>query len=197
MMKFGRSDFKRIRSSMLVALAMLFCGSLTVYYAINDRRQAQRTQANTARVLAEADAKLKQVSNEESEVKKKSLIFNQLQERGVIGDEQRLEWIELLKDIRDRRRLLDLEYEIAPQRQIEGSSDNDFSFYASAMKLQVKLLHEEDLERLLADLRSQAKALIMVRSCTVSRLPIVSDEHANLLAACEIDWITLRNSAKR
>lgn len=182
---------------MLVALAMLFCGSLTVYYAINDRRQAQRTQANTARVLAEADAKLKQVSNEESEVKKKSLIFNQLQERGVIGDEQRLEWIELLKDIRDRRRLLDLEYEIAPQRQIEGSSDNDFSFYASAMKLQVKLLHEEDLERLLADLRSQAKALIMVRSCTVSRLPIVSDEHANLLAACEIDWITLRNSAKR
>ncbi len=196
-MKFGRSDFKRIRSSMLVALAMLFCGSLTVYYAINDRRQAQRTQANTARVLAEADAKLKQVSNEESEVKKKSLIFNQLQERGVIGDEQRLEWIELLKDIRDRRRLLDLEYEIAPQRQIEGSSDNDFSFYASAMKLQVKLLHEEDLERLLADLRSQAKALIMVRSCTVSRLPIVSDEHANLLAACEIDWITLRNSAKR
>ncbi len=196
-MKFGRSDFKRIRSSMLVALAMLFCGSLTVYYAINDRRQAQRTQANTARVLAGADAKLKQVSNEESEVKKKSLIFNQLQERGVIGDEQRLEWIELLKDIRDRRRLLDLEYEIAPQRQIEGSSDNDFSFYASAMKLQVKLLHEEDLERLLADLRSQAKALIMVRSCTVSRLPIVSDEHANLLAACEIDWITLRNSAKR
>ncbi len=196
-MKFGRSDFKRIRSSMLLSLAMLFCGSLTVYYAINDRRQAQRTQANTARVLAEADAKLKQVSNEESEVKKKSLIFNQLQERGVIGDEQRLEWIELLKDIRDRRRLLDLEYEIAPQRQIEGSSDNDFSFYASAMKLQVKLLHEEDLERLLADLRSQAKALIMVRSCTVSRLPIVSDEHANLLAACEIDWITLRNSAKR
>ncbi len=196
-MKFGRSDFKRIRSSMLLALAMLFCGSLTVYYAINDRRQAQRTQANTARVLAGADAKLKQVSNEESEVKKKSLIFNQLQERGVIGDEQRLEWIELLKDIRDRRRLLDLEYEIAPQRQIEGSSDNDFSFYASAMKLQVKLLHEEDLEHLLADLRSQAKALIMVRSCTVSRLPIVSDEHANLLAACEIDWITLRNSAKR
>ncbi len=196
-MKFGRSDFKRIRSSMLLSLAMLFCGSLTVYYAINDRRQAQRTQANTARVLAGADAKLKQVSNEESEVKKKSLIFNQLQERGVIGDEQRLEWIELLKDIRDRRRLLDLEYEIAPQRQIEGSSDNDFSFYASAMKLQVKLLHEEDLEHLLADLRSQAKALIMVRSCTVSRLPIVSDEHANLLAACEIDWITLRNSAKR
>ena len=196
-MKFGRSDFKRIRSSMLLSLAMLFCGSLTVYYAINDRRQAQRTQANTARVLSGADAKLKQVSNEESEVKKKSLIFNQLQERGVIGDEQRLEWIELLKDIRDRRRLLDLEYEIAPQRQIEGSSDNDFSFYASAMKLQVKLLHEEDLERLLADLRSQAKALIMARSCTVSRLPIVSDEHANLLAACEIDWITLRNSAKR
>ena len=35
------------------------------------------------------------------------------------------------------------------------------------MKVQLKLLHEEDLTRLLADLREQASALILVRSCDV------------------------------
>lgn len=195
-MKFESNDFTKIRFSALVAATMILIGSLTVFYAIDTRRQAQRTQANNDKLLAEADARLKQVSNEESEVKQKIIIFNQLQERGVIGEEQRLEWIELLKDIRVRRRLLDLEYEIAPQRLFEANTANEYSFFASTMRLQVKLLHEEDLERLLSDLRSQAKALIMVKNCTVSRLPAVSDEHANLHAVCEIDWITLRNTKK-
>ncbi|HPP48229.1 MAG TPA: hypothetical protein PLF25_12110 [Accumulibacter sp.] len=195
-MKFESNDFTKIRYSALMAATMILIGSLTVHYAIDTRRQAQRTQANNDKLLAEADARLKQVSNEESEVKQKIMIFNQLQERGVVGEEQRLEWIELLKDIRVRRRLLDLEYEIAPQRLFEANTANEYSFFASTMRLQVKLLHEEDLERLLSDLRSQAKALIMVKNCTVSRLPAVSDEHANLLAVCEIDWITLRNTKK-
>lgn len=197
MMKFERNDFSKIRNSLLASVAMILCGGLLVHFATDSHRQAQLAQANNVRQLADADAKLKQVSNEESDVKHKSLIFKQLQERGVIGEEQRLEWIELLKDIREKRRLLDLEYEIAPQRLLEGHGANDFSFYASAMKLRIKLLHEGDLERLLNDLRSQAKALIMIRSCAVSRLPAMSDEHANLLADCEIDWVTLRDSAKK
>jgi hypothetical protein len=104
--------------------------------------------------------------------------------------------VELLKDIRDKRRLIDLQYEIAPQRLLDGKSAGEFAFSASAMKLRVKLLHEEDLSRLLADLRSQAKALIQVKSCNVERLPSTADERtsgrASLLADCEIDWLTVR-----
>ncbi|HOL65513.1 MAG TPA: hypothetical protein PLB97_09320, partial [Accumulibacter sp.] len=113
-MKFESNDFTKIRYSALMAATMILIGSLTVHYAIDTRRQAQRTQANNDKLLAEADARLKQVSNEESEVKQKIMIFNQLQERGVVGEEQRLEWIELLKDIRVRRRLLDLNTKLRP-----------------------------------------------------------------------------------
>jgi hypothetical protein len=105
--------------------------------------------------------------------------------------------VELLKEIRDKHRLIDLRYEIAPQRMLDGQLGNDFVFFASSMKLELKLLHEEDLTRLLDDLRRQAKALIRVNSCRIERLPATGEQRgggrANLLADCEIEWLTLRD----
>jgi len=122
-------------------------------------------------------------------------VFAKLQTRGVIGEEQRLEWVELLRDIRDKRRLLDLQYEIAAQRPLDAGPGNGFAFYASTMTMQLKLLHEEDLLRFLDDLRQQARALIQIKSCTVERLPRNNPRSgipAQLQAECRIDWITLR-----
>ena len=72
------------------------------------------------------------------------------------------------------------------------------------MKVQLKLLHEEDLARLLADLREQANALTLVRSCDVQRLPGGASEtqakggvQATLEAECLIDWVTLREVAAK
>ena len=143
----------------------------------------------------EFDGKLKQVRNEEDEIKQKSAVFKALQTRGMIGEEQRLEWVELIKDIRDTRRLIDLQYEIAPQRRLDADAAKGFAFYSSTMRLQLKLLHEEDLTRLIDDLRERARALIQVKSCAVSRLSQGAGDGspiAQLLADCRIDWITLR-----
>jgi hypothetical protein len=69
------------------------------------------------------------------------------------------------------------------------------------MKVQLKLLHEEDLTRLLSDLGRQAKALILVKGCNVERFPASSDERgsagANLRADCEIDWLTLHEAGRK
>ncbi len=65
------------------------------------------------------------------------------------------------------------------------------------MKLQLNLLHEEDLIRLLDDLRRQARALIQVKRCDVSRIPRSGPENTlqgYLQAECLIDWVTLRES---
>lgn len=199
-MKLRPADFRKIRNSTVAAVLMAVVGATSLYFTSDAKKNAQLAQKNSARQRAELDTKLKQVRDEESEIKEKSIIFGKLRERGVIGDEQRLEWVELLKSIRDKHQLLELEYEISPQHPLEGASTNDFAYYASTMKLQLKLLHEEDLLRLLGDLRNQAKALIAVKSCNVSRLAPTPEEratsHANLAATCEIDWITLRDLSK-
>lgn len=200
-MKFARADFRKLQPSTFVAVLMFAVGAAAVYVSYNAGQTAEKARQVVSAQRQEADLKLQQVRDEESEVKQKSIVFKQLQERGIIGEEQRLEWVELLKDIRDQRRLIDLSYDISPQRLLDGGPVGDFAFHASSMKLELKLLHEEDLTRLLRDLQQQAKALIRVNSCKVERLPPTADERAdsraNLLADCEIDWLTLRDAGRK
>lgn len=198
-MKFGKTDFRKIQVSLLAAVLMSAAGAAAVLVSLERTKTAQTAKTAASKDRNEFDGKLKQVRNEESEIKEKSALFSNLQARGVIGEEQRLDWVELLKDIRDKRRLFELQYEISPQRALDANSNGAFTFYASAMKLQLKLLHEEDLTRLLDDLRNQAKALIQVKSCNVTRLPRNSGERSSnppqLQADCQIDWITVREAA--
>lgn len=200
-MKFARADFKKIRTSLVVAALAIAVGSVTVLFSLKQMQGAQLAEKAAAAEHSEFESKLRQVRNEENEIKQKSALFSNLQARGVIGEEQRLDWVELLKDIRDKRRLLNMEFEISPQRTLDNNPGNNFVFYSSTMKLQLKLLHEEDLTRLLDDLRSQAKALIQVKSCNVSRLPRSSGEQgsnlAQLQADCQIDWITAREAKSK
>lgn len=200
-MKIDFADLRKLRASILATVLMFATAAAVLYLSHLTRDSAQFAKLVATTQRDEADGKLKRVREEENEIKQKSILFNKLQERGMIGGEQRLDWVELLKEIRDKRRLLDLQYEIAPQRLLDGNSAGDFSFASSTMKLQVKLLHEEDLLRLLGDLRSQAKALILIKACTIERRPTNADESAggreNLLAHCEIDWLTLHEVSRK
>ncbi|MFW5395421.1 MAG: hypothetical protein XXXNARYT_001149, partial [Candidatus Accumulibacter regalis] len=174
-MKIVRTDFRKLQASAFAGILMVAAGGLALYVSFDARKSAEQARVHIAAQFAEADGKLKQVRDEESEVKQKSIVFNTLRERGIIGNEQRLDWVELLKDIRDKHRLIDLRYEIAPQRMLDGQVGNDFVVFASSMRLELKLLHEEDLTRLLDDLQRQAKALIRVKSCRIERLPATGD----------------------
>jgi hypothetical protein len=199
-MKLSAVDLPKLQLSLLAAAIMIAIGAGTVHFELKATKTAKLERATAQAERNDFDGKLKQVRGEENEIRQKSALFNTLQTRGVIGEEQRLEWVELLKEIRDKRRLIDLRYEIAPQRPLEPTPGNGFAFYASSMQIQLKLLHEEDLTRLLDDLRLQAKALIQVKSCTVSRLPRGEAENAlrgQLQADCQIDWITLREVANK
>ena len=199
-MKFGTADLSKLQFSLLAAVLMMALGAGSVFIALGSTQAAKRDMAAAQSERNEFDGKLRRVRSEENEIKQKSALFNTLQTRGVIGEEQRLEWVELLKEIRDRRRLIDLQYEIAPQRPLDTVAGSGFAYFASTMKVQLKLLHEEDLMRLIDDLRQQARALIQVKSCSVSRLPRGSADggtNAQLQADCQIDWVTVHEVAKK
>lgn len=193
-MKFSAGDWPKIRDSLFAALLMAAVGALLLATSLNMSQTARQADASAAAQGREVDARLQQVRDEEQEIRQQAGRFRDLQSRGIIGEEERLDWLELIKDIRERRRLLALHYEIAAPRTLDRNAGAGLNFYASAMKIQLQLLHEADLLRFLGDLRQEAKALIQVRSCKLSRRPQTDTEHppglAQLQADCEIDWIT-------
>jgi len=192
-------DFKRIRWSLLLALVMIAIGIAAVLYARQATLQQRgETQAAQAR-LGEVRSKLARARDEEAEIKSKIGRFDTLVAGGILGAEQRLEWVERIKDIRAARGLYDVQYEIAPQRPLDptiapGSSGN-FEFMSSSMRLQMDLLHEEDLLHFLGDLRGTVHAYVRAQRCTIERIaqgPAARDSGAQLKADCVLDWITIQ-----
>ncbi len=198
-MKLEPKDFPKLQISLLAMLLMMAIGTASILFSRESVRQADSAFASAQSERNDYDGKLKRVRGEEHEIREKAEMFNALKARGVIGDEQRLEWVELLKEIRERHRLIELRYEITPQRPLEKTPAGNLALYASTMNLQLNLLHEEDLTRLLDDLRREAHALIQVKRCDVSRMPRSGAENALqgfLQAECLIDWVTVREVGK-
>jgi hypothetical protein len=71
-------------------------------------------------------------------------------------------------------------------------------FLSSTMRVQLALLHEEDLLRFLADLRASGNAYYAVRSCAVTRVqPGSGAIQPRLRAECQIDLVTINDRAAK
>jgi hypothetical protein len=190
-MKLDRRDLSRL-SGLLILLLLIALG---VAAAVHCRGRLVAAQAAFSAARMQRDeivGKLGQARGEEDEIRRKAEVFQRLAARGMIGEERRLAWVELLKELRDRLRLIRIHYEFSPQRALDTDGTGAAGLYASSMKLEAKLLHEEDLTRLLDELRRLAPALIQVKRCDVERLPPADENLGSLRADCLIDWITLR-----
>lgn len=199
-MNLTANDFLRIRWSLvflLLALLLAF-GITTTSTKLVEKAQAEKQQLESRQ--RDIRARLSRAPEEERELRGKIALFQQLQERGIIGQEERLNWVEQIARIKTARRLFDFQYEIAPQKPLAdsllpgGAVAGDYEFMSSTMSLQMPLLHENDLLDFLGDLRKTVHAHLLVRNCAIERMPQAQDRGvaAQLRATCAIDWITLR-----
>lgn len=196
-MKLATEDLAKLQIPLFALIVMVALGTGAILFSRSQLGQAQARLGSAQLQRKDIDAKLRQVRSEESEIRQKAAIFNDLQSRHTLGEEQRLEWVELLEEIRTRHRLPDMRYEIAPRHALEKMPAGQLALYASAMKLELTLLHEEELTRLLDDLRKEAPALIQIRRCDISRRPraaTIDTPAYSLDADCLIDWITVRKT---
>ena len=187
-------DLKKIRWPALgVGLALLMGAALVVHARQITLASGTALRAAEAR-HQDADRKLRQVNDEEAEIKNKSAYFHALQQRHAIGPEQRLAWVETLQRIREQRKLFAPDYEFSPQQTL-GAPIGAWQFGSSAMKLRLPLLHEGDLATLLNDLRRDAPAIVFVDQCKIDRAAGTASEYGmspNLRADCSLNWVTLQ-----
>jgi hypothetical protein len=202
-MKLDAKDFKRLQWAIafLVIMALIGGGSLWTTHQLKINSEKTFKEVTAAR--RDMQAKLARASDEQQELRDKIDRFQQLKAKGYIGAERRLDWIEAIARIKVARRILKLEYELSPQRQVDstllpgGASAGGFELMASQMRLQLELLHEAELLAFLAELRDTVQALVKVRSCTIERIAtgntIRSGNLAQLKAECVLEWITLKD----
>ena len=93
--------------------ASLFVGASGVYCA--DQRDGL---AQAERIRAQSAAKLRNVETEKHDLALYRARFAELQALGVVGAENRLGWIEAVRQIQARRKLITATYEVDPQQAL-------------------------------------------------------------------------------
>ncbi len=199
-MKLDAKDFKRLQWSIafLVLMALIGGGSLWSVLMLQKGGEKNIKQASAARL--EIQGKLSRARDEEQELRDKIGRFQALKDRGFIGEEKRLDWVEIIARIKAARRLSKLDYEFAPQRLVDasilpgGASAGGYEIVSSQMKLRLNLLHEGELLDFLAELRNAVQAMVQVRSCIIEPITdrAIRGNNAQLKADCTLEWITLR-----
>lgn len=127
--------------------------------------------------------------------------YRQLEQRGFVGDEPRLLWVESLRTSGRDHHLYNLQYSLREQQavQLNGlESTEHYQLYVSRMQLQLDLAHEVDLLRYFSNLEGQRPAVYQLRSCTLK--PQISDntialDKANVNANCELLLYTVKDLA--
>jgi hypothetical protein len=196
-----RNDVLRLRWSIALLVLAILVGVIVVLLA---RQIAGEAAAIVGRLTVQAGqirSRLNGFDNEEAEVRDGIAAFQRYSAQNMIGPEDRRQWLTQIGQIGSRRHLLATRYELQPQGAVSPESmpgdetGTGYQFMSSTMKLQIDLLHEDDLLELLADLRRSVRAHLLVRDCSIERLPkatIADASPAQLQANCVIDWITLR-----
>jgi hypothetical protein len=197
-----REDLRRLAGPLAAALAFVVLGGGLVWSSGSALRMAQGQLGAAQAERRQSSERLARISEEEREVKEKIDLYQRLKQLNILGEERRLEWADAIARIRKERELLDLRYVVERQRLLTSlpGKPGNVEFYASTMKVELALLHEEDLLRFLGDLRQSGNAFYSVRRCALSRTGQVATGVAiapRLRGECEIDLITIVDRAAK
>ena len=201
-MTLTREDLRRLAGPVAAALAFVVLGVGLIWSSGTALRIAQGQLAAAQAERRQTSERLARISEEEREVKEKIDLYQRLKQLNILGEERRLEWADAIARIRKERELLDLRYVVERQRLLSSlpGKPANVEFYASTMKVELALLHEEDLLRFLGDLRQSGNAFYSVRRCALSRTGqggtggVIAPR---LRGECEIDLITILDRAAK
>ena len=195
-MKRENIDWSVLRSALIIFLITGAVGGAIVisgyYYHQSMNDEYRRAQSQFKRV---SERYLK-VDEQEGLIRKYYPEFNNLYKQGVIGDERRLDWLESIQQVTDSLKIPGLRFEVGSRQMGQNEwpiNTGTFQLYSSNMKVDLNMLHELDLLRLLDRMQRLRTGFFSVSDCKMSRDDDIdiSASEANVTASCNIKWYSL------
>ena len=199
-MKLRAGDLKWLRLPMATCLVLVL-SSVACYLAAGDYLQeTKKAGAATSAQRIEVQSRLARATEEEREIKASLQQYQALAARGMVGEEKRLDWVDTITAIKNERRMFNVSYAIEPQKALDYpgfTAGGGADFMMSRVRMEIQLLHEEDLLNFIDDLGKRGKSYLSVRSCDVQRTERGTGGATlapRLRAACVFDLITIRHN---
>ena len=197
MIAFDLHSLKTLQRPLGVLAAVITLSAIVLYYTDLTFHSARRAATQQQAQLREARIQLNKSGEEKATIVRYLDQYQQLQQFGFVGEEQRINWLDGLRLANQQARLFGVDYQIGAQQPYPFAAELDpgpLMLRQSLMKLNLKLLHEDDLMRFLRTLAQQGAGVFSVNQCMMERAAAGDNlrNQPNLRAECELAWITLR-----
>lgn len=196
-------DWRALRGSIVLVAVALAIGAAAAGSALRFQTEALRGYDRQKERLDAILSRYRTIGEQKRSIEAWLPAFRSLQADGVVGEEQRLEWIEALRAAAARVDLPSLRYRIEPRTAHQvgpGLDTGGFDAFSTVVRLETGLLHEGDLERLIGELANADAGLFRIERCDIRRTGpdfVMRPGAANLTAQCDLRWITLARSGTR
>jgi hypothetical protein len=173
-----------------VVFSLLLAGALLFMYL-----QAADHWKKSSNLLRQANLRYQIASDQKLLLALYQQRFTALKNRNVLGDEQRIDWVETIQSSSKQHIIPSVKFSL-DQRMAATLPDDvtNIAVYVSKMRLDMNLLHEGDLYNLLADLDTRANGLYGISRCNLKQTARKNVDDAlsnNLNGICELNWYTM------
>jgi hypothetical protein len=196
-----KADLPHFQWGLLALLLALGVGVTVVMLAQSYFERAQKFQNSASKRLSDARTNLSAAQEDRLNMANYTQEYAAMLQRNIIGNENRLDWIDGLEAIRNQNLVLGFKYTIEPQKPYKppvAVNSGNFSMNQSSMLLTFDLLHEGQLANFFRALRNNIKGQFLLDGCSIERVSSTSglDTAAlapQLTATCRGEWLTLKN----
>ena len=194
----NREDLQALRVPLVVLATTILIAIGIVYFSGIMLDQAKTTRTQREAQLREARLRIQNADEEKERIVRYVGGYQQLARAGLVGEEQRINWLDSLRIANQEAQIFGVEYDIGAQKPYTYAQEFDpgkLMLQESLMHLKFRLLHEEDLLRFFRSLAHQGGGFFTLDQCQVRRPNSKEDKglhfQTNLTAECEVRWLTI------
>lgn len=191
-------DWPVLRGALLIFLIVISVSATIAVSAYFYRAAMQQEFTGAQARFNSISSQYLQVDEQETLIRKYYPQVLNLYKQGLIGPEQRLGWLESLQRISDNLEIPGLRYQIdsqQPDKQDWPFSTGPFEIHSSNMVLDLEMMHEVDLLRLIDRLAAVGDGYFSLSDCEISRRSTsvsVSTDSPNVTASCNLQWYSIK-----
>jgi hypothetical protein len=194
-------ELKALRIPLAVLLTVIAAVAGAVYYTDALVKQTAAALTRQKGEYQSAQSRMRQSGDEKTMIIQYVDKYRELEKSGFAGEEQRINWLDALRNANNKAELFGISYQIGIQRPYpyaaEFAPGAAITLQESLMTLNMRLLHEGDLQRFFAALQDQQVGLFHVNQCSLLRTDRTETlrNQSYVTANCDLAWITARPAA--
>lgn len=188
-----------IRLPLFLFFAILIISVIIIVMSDSYQQHAYQDRESENRAMRVWKNKIDEAKTTNSIIDEYEKSYVDLVKNNIVGEEDRLDWIENLQSIANSRGMPSVKYNLSSQKLVEDKTGQHgaqgLTVYRSDMTLEMKMAHEGDLFAILNTLEARAKGLFTADQCNIEKLSNTSaGSSENMSARCELGWYTFRSN---